>query len=132
MEEASWDKAGPAAFALFAALALVPTILFAMLGITGELRPSLALLSWALCTLVACGFALLLGRDVVVMTRLVRALRSAPEALPVEGRLFIPGMSELGAEALRLIHAERLLRQRGVANAAEDRALVERLPDPLM
>lgn len=132
MEEASWDKAGPAAFALFAALALVPTILFAMLGVTGELRPSLALLSWVLCTLVACGFALLLGRDVVVMTRLVRALRSAPESLPVEGRLFVPGMSELGAEALRLIHAERLLRQRGIASAAEDRALVERLPDPLM
>ncbi|MGE4482902.1 ATP-binding protein [Acidocella sp.] len=131
-EEASWERAGPAAFALFLALAAVPSVVFALLTFLGELRPPVALAAWAVCSLVAVGFALLLGRDIMVMTRLVRALRTAPEALPVDRHLMVPGMSDLGAEALRLIHAERLLRGRHVANAAEDRALVERLPDPLM
>lgn len=131
-ERTNWEKAGPASFALFLALAAVPTAVFALLALLGELRPVLALAAWAVCSLVAIGFALLLGRDVVVMTRLVRALRTAPEALPVDKQLLVPGMNDLGAEALRLIHAERLLRSRHLASAAEDRALVERLPDPLL
>lgn len=130
--ETSWEKAGPAAFALFLALALAPTAVFALLAAMGVLRPLVALVSWVACSLVAIGFAVLLGRDVVVMTRLVRALRTAPESLPTDRQLLVPGMSDLGAEALRLIHAERLLRNRHVASAAEDRALVERLPDPLL
>nr|WP_295739424.1 ATP-binding protein [uncultured Acidocella sp.] len=128
----SWDKAGPAALALFFGLGLTPSLVFALLAALGDLRPLLAFAAWAVCTLVALLFALLLGRDVVAMTRLVRALRTAPESLPTDRHLLIPGMSDLGAEALRLIHAERLLRSRHVASAAEDRALVERLPDPLL
>lgn len=130
--EETWEKAGPAAFALFLALAAVPTAVFALLAFLGELRPFMALAAWAVCSLVAIAFALLLGRDVAVMTRLVRALRIAPGALPVDRQLLVPGMSDLGAEALRLIHAERLSRARNQASAAEDRALVERLPDPLL
>ncbi len=131
-EDKSWEKAGPAGFAMFLALAAVPTAVFALLALLGELRPLLALAAWAVCSLVAIGFALLLGRDVVVMTRLVRALRTAPESLPIDRQLLVPGMGDLGAEALRLIHAERLLRSRHLASAAEDHALVERLPDPLL
>ncbi|WP_081822083.1 ATP-binding protein [Acidocella facilis] len=131
-EGTSWDKAGPAALALFFGLGLTPSLVFALLAALGDLRPLLAFAAWAVCTLVALLFALLLGRDVVAMTRLVRALRTAPESLPTDRHLLIPGMSDLGAEALRLIHAERLLRSRHVASAAEDRALVERLPDPLL
>ncbi|MDE2318942.1 MAG: histidine kinase [Rhodospirillales bacterium] len=131
-EQASWERAWPAALALFLALAAAPTAVFALLALLGELRPAIALLSWVLCSLVAIAFALLLGRDIVVMTRLVRSLRTAPESLPVERHLLVPGMGDLGAEAMRLIHAERLLRSRHIASAAEDKALVERLPDPLL
>jgi len=66
------------------------------------------------------------------MTRLVRALQTNPAQLPRDTTLVIPGMRSLGAEAIRLIRAERLSRTRLVESAAEDRALVERLPDPLM
>ena len=118
--------------ALFLALAAAPSVVFALLALLGELHSAIALLCWAVCSLVAIGFALLLGRDIVVMTRLVRSLRTAPESLPVERHLLVPGMGDLGAEAMRLIHAERLLRGRHIASAAEDRALVERLPDPLL
>ncbi|HTQ70789.1 MAG TPA: ATP-binding protein [Acidocella sp.] len=131
-EATSWEKAGPAALALFLALAVVPTAVFALLAVMGSLRPVVALASWAVCSFVAVGFALLLWRDLMMMTRLVRALRTTPESLPVDGQLLVPGMGDLGAEALRLIHAERLLRSRHLASAAEDRALVERLPDPLL
>jgi len=81
---------------------------------------------------VAGGFGLLFGRDIMVMTRLVRALRIEPDTLPGETALFVPGMRALGQEAIRLIQAERVLRVRGQVSAAEDRALVERLPDPLL
>ncbi len=131
-EQTNWEKAGPAALALFLALAAVPSAVFALLALLGELRPVIALLSWAICSLVAIAFALLLGRDIAVMTRLVRSLRTAPESLPTGLTLLMPGMGDLGAEAMRLIHAERLLRGRHIASAAEDRALVERLPDPLL
>ena len=85
-----------------------------------------------ICSAVALEFGALLGRDIVVMTRLVRALQTNPEELPRDTTLLVPGMRSLGQEAIRLIHAERLLRARYTASAAEDRALVERLPDPLM
>ena len=131
-EQANRERAWPAASTLFLALAATPAVVFALLVLHGALHPAIALLSWAVCSLVAIGFALLLGRDIVVMTRLVRSLRTAPDALPVERHLLVPGMGDLGAEAMRLIHAERLLRGRHIASAAEDRALVERLPDPLL
>ena len=131
-EQASLERAWPAALALFLALAAVPSVVFALLALLGELHPAIALLSWAVCSLVALGFATLLGRDIMVMTKLVRMLRTAPDSLPVERQLLVPGMGDLGAEAMRLIHAERLLRGRHIASAGEDRALVERLPDPLM
>ncbi|MDE2390335.1 MAG: histidine kinase, partial [Rhodospirillales bacterium] len=131
-EQANRERAWPAALALFLALAAAPSVVFALLALLGELRPAIALLSWAVCSLVAIGFAALLGRDIVVMTKLVRSLRTAPDSLPVERQLLVPGMGDLGAEAMRLIHAERLLRGRHIASAGEDRALVERLPDPLL
>ncbi len=126
------DKAWPAAFALFLALAALPSLVFASLVLTGELRLLPALIAWALCSAVGVTFSILLGRDLVVMTRLLRRLRGAPEKLPSKTTLLVPGMRELGKEAIRLIQAERLSRARNQASAGEDRALVERLPDPLM
>lgn len=129
---AGWRQAGLASAFLLLALGLVPSLVFAFLVIVGALHPLAALLAWGTCCASAVIFALLLWRDIAVMTRLVRALSTTPEALPRERPLRVPGMSELGEEALRLIHAERLLRARSMASAAEDRALVERLPDPLL
>jgi two-component system phosphate regulon sensor histidine kinase PhoR len=126
------DKAWPAAFALFLALAGMPTMVFAILVLGHELKPLPALVAWGICTFVAAGFGLLLGRDLVVMTRLVRALQINPEDPPRETVLLVPGMRKLGAEAIRLIKTERFLRAKIVTGAAEDRGLVERLPDPLM
>ena len=131
-EEAHREQARLAAIALLFALTAVPTAVFAMLAVLGELRPSIALLGWVLCSLTSIGFALLLRRDVMAMARLVHSLRSAPEALPPEPRLLMPGMSDLGAEAMRLVHVERLSRGRHNASAAEDKTLLERLPDPLL
>ncbi len=127
-----WDRAGPAGFALFLALAAAPSLVFALLAFTGALRPAWAAAAWAACSLVAASFAVLLARDMLAMTRLVRELRAAPDTPPAAPRLRLPGMGELGTEALRLIQAERLARRRGMASAAEARALVERLPDPLL
>lgn len=131
-DRADWGKAGLASAVLFLALGLVPSLVFALLVVSGALHLRAALVAWGVCSAAAILFALLLWRDIAVMTRLVRALRTAPEALPQEPPLLIPGMSGLGEEALRLIRAERLLRARGQASTAEDRALVERLPDPLL
>jgi two-component system phosphate regulon sensor histidine kinase PhoR len=125
-------KAWPAAFALFLALSALPTLVFGLLVAFGELQVLPGFCGWAICSAVALGFGALLGRDIVVMTRLVRALQTNPEDLPRDTILLVPGMRSLGQEAIRLIHAERLSRARLVASAAEDRALVERLPDPLM
>ncbi len=126
------DRAWPAAVAFFLALAALPTVVFGLLVVFGALPALPAFLAWAICSAVAVGFGMLLGRDIVVMTRLVRALQSRPEDLPRETTLLVPGMRLLGQEAIGLIHAERLSRARLIASAAEDRALVERLPDPLM
>jgi two-component system phosphate regulon sensor histidine kinase PhoR len=62
----------------------------------------------------------------------VRGLRLNPENLPKETTLLVPGMRSLGQEAISLIRAERLRRARLIETAAADRALVERLPDPLL
>lgn len=113
-------------------LALVPTAVFLVLTFIRALHPLTALVAWAFCTIVMIVFVGLLWRDVAVMTKLVQALRMMPDRLPTERPLLMPGMRDLGTEALRLIHAERLLRARTLASATEDRALVERLPDPLM
>jgi two-component system phosphate regulon sensor histidine kinase PhoR len=126
------DKAWPAAFALFLALAGMPTLVFGILVLTHALAILPALVAWGICTAVATGFGLLLGRDIVIMTRLVRALQINPADYPAETVLLVPGMRKLGAEAIRLIKTERFLRAKIVSGAAEDRALVERLPDPLM
>jgi two-component system, OmpR family, phosphate regulon sensor histidine kinase PhoR len=126
------EKAVPAAIAFFLALALLPAVMFGLLSGLGDLKPGHALLAWGIYGMVATVFGLALGRDLVVMTRLLRALRTDPETLPDVSALFVPGMRSLGEEAVRLVQAERLARARGLALAAEDRALVERLPDPLL
>ncbi|GLR66356.1 hypothetical protein GCM10010909_10360 [Acidocella aquatica] len=126
------DRAWPAALAFFLALAALPSVVFGLLVVLHELHPLPAFLAWAVCSLVAVGFGIVLGRDIVVMTGLVRALQIRPEDMPRDTALLVPGMRSLGQEAIRLIHAERLSRARLLASAAEDRALVERLPDPLL
>lgn len=125
-----WKEGGFTSTVLF--LVVAPTVVFALLVLVGALHAWVALVAWAVCCAAVILFAALLRRDVATMTKLVRALRTAPEALPVEQPFLIPGISDLGAEALRLMHAERLLRMRNQASAVEERALVERLPDPLM
>jgi two-component system phosphate regulon sensor histidine kinase PhoR len=126
------DRAWPAAFAFILALAAMPTLVFLLLVVAGELHWQPALWGWGICSAVAVGFGLLLGRDVIVMTRLLRGLQNNPGELPFETTLLIPGMGALGQEAIRLIRAERIFRARIVDGAMEDRALVERLPDPLI
>jgi two-component system phosphate regulon sensor histidine kinase PhoR len=126
------EKAWPAGFAFFLALGALPTLVFGLLVAFGALHLLPALCAWAICSLVAVGFGLLLGRDILVMTRLVRGLQENPAELPGEMNFLVPGMRSLGHEALRLIRAERLIRARINDSASEDRVLVERLPDPLM
>ncbi len=132
MPETLPEKAVPAAVVFFVALALLPAVMFGLLSGMGGLTPGHALLAWGIYGVVAALFGMALGRDLVVMTRLLRALRTSPEVLPSVSGLFVPGMRALGEEAVRLVQAERLGRARGQAQAAEDRALVERLPDPLL
>ncbi|MGO9817213.1 MAG: sensor histidine kinase [Acidocella sp.] len=126
------DKAWPAAFALFLGMAALPSLVFLVLVLLGDLPLYPALLAWGTCAVVGGTFSILLGRDLVVMSRLLRALRSAAGALSSETMLLVPGMRQVGQEAIRLVHAERLSRARLLASVAEDRALVERLPDPLL
>lgn len=126
------DRAGPAAFACFLALASLPTIVFGILVVFHFLAPWPGALAWAVCTIVALGFGLLLGRDLMAMTALVRGLVANPAEMPRPMLLLVPGMAALGREAFRLVRAERLARTRLLDSAAEDRALVERLPDPLI
>jgi two-component system, OmpR family, phosphate regulon sensor histidine kinase PhoR len=122
----------PAAIAFFLALAVLPAVMFGLLAGLGDLRAGHALLAWGIYAAVAAVFGLALGRDLVVLTRLLRSLRTDPQALPDLSGLFVPGMRTLGEEAIRLVQAERLARESGQTQAAEDRALVERLPDPLL
>lgn len=130
--ESHKSEAGLAASCLLLSLGLVPGIVLAVLVLAKALAPLAAFLGWVVCLLAACILAILLWRDMAIMTRLVRALRTAPGTMPVERPLLIPGMKELGAEAQRLVHAQLLLQERHQASAAEERGLLERLPDPLI
>jgi two-component system phosphate regulon sensor histidine kinase PhoR len=125
-------RAWPAAFACFLALGALPTLVFGLLVAFGKLHWLPGLIGWALCTTVAVGFGVLLGRDVLALTGLVRALRENAGDVPTDTALLLPGIRALGDEALRLVHAEHTARARITDSAAEDRALVERLPDPLL
>ena len=127
------ERAWPAAFASFLALGALPTLVFGLLVAFGELHWLPGLIGWALCTVVASGFGALLGREVLTLTRLVRALRGNADDVPAaDTALLVPGIRALGEEAVRLVHAEHAARARIIGSAAEDRALVERLPDPLL
>ena len=127
------ERAWPATFASFLALGALPTLVFGLLVTFGELHWLPGLVGWALCTVVAAGFGALLGREVLTLTRLVRALRGNGDGvLAADTALLVPGIRALGEEAICLVHAEHAARARITASAAEDRALVERLPDPLL
>jgi two-component system phosphate regulon sensor histidine kinase PhoR len=120
-----------AAVAFILALGALPTIIFGLLVGFRELAPLPGVLGWATCIIVAVGFGLLLGRDIVVMTALVRALRTSPDVLPKETSLLVPGMRSIGHEAISLVRAERINRARQQERSAADHTLLERLPDPL-
>jgi two-component system phosphate regulon sensor histidine kinase PhoR len=120
-----------AALAFVLALGALPTVIFGMLVGFGELAPLPGFLGWAVCIIVAVGFGLVLGRDLVEMTALVRALRTNPDGLPKDSSFFVPGMRSIGQEAISLIRAERLNRTRQQERTAADHMLLERLPDPL-
>ena len=100
----------------------------------GELHWLPGLIGWALCPVVAAGFGALLGQEVLTLTRLVRALRGSEDDVlrAADTALLVPGIRALGEEAIRLVHAEHAARARIMGSTAEDRALVERLPDPLL
>jgi two-component system phosphate regulon sensor histidine kinase PhoR len=129
---ANFDKAWPAVTAIILALGALPTVLFGLLVGFHELRPLPGLVAWAICITVAMLFGLLLGRDIMMMARLVRALRVSPDDLPRETGLMVPGMRLLGEEAINLIRAERLNRARVADQSIADHGLLERLPDPLL
>ncbi len=131
-DRALTDKAWPAALAFFLALGALPTIIFGLLIGFGELALLPGLISWGICITVALAFGLLLGRDIGVMSQLVRGLRTSPEDLPREMNLLVPGMRLLAREAVNLIRAERLNQARLSDRSAADHALLERLPDPLL
>jgi two-component system phosphate regulon sensor histidine kinase PhoR len=86
----------------------------------------------ALALLLLIGFGALLARDVAILSRLLRGLRRHHETLPVRNRLLLPGMRGLGEEVLAALRTQRAERERRINAAAADRALVERLPDPLL
>jgi two-component system phosphate regulon sensor histidine kinase PhoR len=126
------NSAVRAAIAFFLVLGALPVLLFALLIGAGALQPMAGLIAGGVCLAVAVGFGLILGRDVAVMAQLLRALRQQPEAVPGKPRFFVPGMRKIGQETILLLRTGRLRQARLRDDAAEDRALVERLPDPLM
>ncbi len=121
-----------AAVAFILALGALPTLLFGLLIGLGELHPLPGLIAWGVCIAVALGFGFLLNRDMATITALVRALRTDPAHIPQETSLLVPGMRALFHEAVLLLRAERLGRTQVHDQAAETRALLERLPDPLL
>ncbi len=131
MAERQNGEAWTTAVATILLLMAVPSAVFLALALAGGLKAWLAVVGWAVCGVGAGVIGLALGHDLAAMTGLMRALRTEPDTLPEEAGLLMPGMRALGQEAVRLIHAERLVRARSQATAIEDRALVERLPDPL-
>ncbi len=112
-------------------LGALPALVFGLLIGFGQLRPLPGLLAGALCLVVACGAGLALGRDIAGLGRSLGVLRAA-EPVPEQVPLLLPGMSALGRQAVDLIRAERLRHELLLGSAAADRALVERLPDPLL
>jgi two-component system phosphate regulon sensor histidine kinase PhoR len=114
------------------ALGAVPSLVFALLVGSGVLNWLPGLLGWGICASVALIFGGLLGRDIATLSQLVRGLRDDGEKIPGDTRLLIPGMQTLGQEAIGLIRAEQISRTRLKASSAADRALLERLPDPLL
>jgi two-component system phosphate regulon sensor histidine kinase PhoR len=131
-KEARFRTALPAAIAIILALSALPTIIFGLLVAFQELAFLPAAIAWGICVSVAALFGLLLGRDIMMMARLVRALRISPETLPRETGLMVPGMRLLGAEAINLVRAERQNRARITDQSLADHGLLERLPDPLL
>jgi two-component system phosphate regulon sensor histidine kinase PhoR len=125
-------RAWPAVMAFVLVLAAAPTLVFGLLVGFGELPWVPGLAGWGICVAVAVGFGGMLGRDIAVMTRLVRGLRADGDEVPRDTALLVPGMRMLGREAIGLIRAERVVRGRLRASAAADRALLERLPDALL
>ena len=125
---ASWSVA----ITFILALGAVPTLIFGVLVGFGALNWLPGLAGWAVCASAAIGFGGLLGRDIANMARLVRGLRADGDSVPRETRLLVPGMHALGADAINLIRAEQISRTRLKASSAADRALLERLPDPLL
>jgi two-component system phosphate regulon sensor histidine kinase PhoR len=123
--------AWPAPLAFTLALGAVPSAVFGLLVVGGDLKPLPGLLAWGVCIVVAVGFGVLLGRDIAKMGALVRGLRTNPDYLPRESNLLVPGMRAIGQEAIGLVRAERLSRARLLERSAADHALLERLPDPL-
>jgi two-component system phosphate regulon sensor histidine kinase PhoR len=133
MDEArNTEHAWPAALALILALGAVPTLIFGLLVLFGELAPLPGVIAWGICASVALTFGALLGRDITVMAHLVRGLRTNPENIPVETSLLVPGMRLLGQEAISLMRAERVNRARLQERTAASQALLDRLPDPLL
>jgi two-component system phosphate regulon sensor histidine kinase PhoR len=122
--------AARAAVAFILALGALPTLLFGLLVGFGELALLPGLIAWGICITVAAGFGILLGRDITQLHALVRGLRLNQD-MP-EMPFLVPGMRALGQEAILLLRAERQDRRKIHDNAAADRALVERLPDPLL
>lgn len=117
---------------LLLALALVPSLVFAALALTGALNPLGAVASWSVCSVVAVIFILLLRRDIAMMITWLHTLRTMPHARPLPPRLLTPGLRALESETQFLIQSERQLQNRNQADKAEDRTLMERLPDPLL
>lgn len=114
------------------ALALVPTVVFALLILAAKLSLWVAFLAWAACSAAEILFAVLLWRDISAVTRLLRILRIAPETILPPRIFLIPGLNDLKAEALRLVQTESLLYAQNQTSLSEDKALAERLPDPLI
>ncbi len=119
-----------ATLAAILALGALPTMVFGLLFAFGAVRLPPALLGWGICVLVAAGFGLALGRDIARLTRLVNGLRLSA-AVP-EATMLVPGLHALAEAATALVRTERARQELLIETAAADRALVERLPDPLL
>jgi two-component system phosphate regulon sensor histidine kinase PhoR len=120
------------AFAFVLALGVVPALVFGVLVASGVLGWIPGLAGWGICAATALIFAVLLGRDIAVLQRLMNTLRSDGGKLPDGKKLLVPGMRALGQEAVNLIRSEQLSRARLRAASAAGLALLERLPDPLL
>jgi hypothetical protein len=87
------------AFAFVLALGVVPALVFGVLVASGVLGWIPGLAGWGICAATALIFAVLLGRDIAVLQRLMNTLRSDGGKLPDGKKLLVPGMRALGQEA---------------------------------